>query len=126
MKKTNFSATIAIDTARSAFHFYSMIGGDKTTITHQVKNYAGAQFDADFFTRFKAAVREFAHQTPSDTVRKVTVVLPDNAVMIDTVRIPTIKGSNQMNKALDTALRGLFRNYDDLHVIAYVADQNKQ
>ena len=126
MKKTNFSATIAIDTARSAFHFYSMIGGDKTTLVHQVKNYAGAQFDADFFTRFKAAVREFAHQTPSDTVRKVTVVLPDNAVMIDTVRIPTIKGSNQMNKALDTALRGLFRNYDDLHVIAYVADQNKQ
>ena len=126
MQKTNFSATIAIDTARSAFHFYSMIGGDKTTISHQVKHYAGGQFDADFFTRFKAAVRDFAHQTPSEAVRKVTVVLPDNAVMMDTVRIPTIKKSSQMNKALDTALRGLFRNYDDLHVIAYVADQNKQ
>ena len=126
MQKSNFSATIAIDTDRSAFHFYSMIDGDKTTLKHHIRHYAGGQFDADFFTKFKAAVREFAQNTPSDTVRKVTVVLPDNAVMIDTVRIPTIKGSSQTNKALDTALGGLYRNYSDLHVIAHVADQNRQ
>ena len=126
MQKSNFSATIAIDTERSIIHFYSMIGGDKTTITHSVKSYTGGQFDDNFFARFKAAVREFAQKTPSDSVRKVTVVLPDNAVMIDTVRIPTIKGSAQTNKALDTALGGLYRNYSDLHVIAHIAEQNRQ
>ena len=126
MQKSSFSATIAIDTARNVFHFYSMIDGDKTTISHYIKGYTGSQLDDNLFLKFKDAVREFAQKVPSDTVQKVTVVLPDNAVTIDTVRIPTIKGSSQTNRALDTVLRGLFKNYDDLHVIANIEEQNKQ
>lgn len=126
MQKQNYSTTIAIDTERSAIHFYSMIGNDKSTIAHHIKSYAGGQLDEHFFDRFKEAVKEFAQDTPSETVRKVTVILPDNAVLTDTVRIPTMKGLGQTKKTLDITLGGLYRNYNDLRVVSHVAEQNKQ
>ncbi len=126
MQKSNYSTTIAIDAERSAFHFYSMIGNDRSTIAHHIKSYAGGQFNDDFFEKFKEAVKEFAENTPSETVRKVTVILPDNAVLTDTVRIPTMKGIGQTKKTLDVTLGGLYRNYNDLRVVSHVAEQNKQ
>ncbi len=126
MQKQLYSTTIAIDSERSAIHFYSMIGNDKSTIAHHIKSYAGGQLDEHFFERFKEAVKEFAQDTPSETVRKVTVILPDNAVLTDTVRIPTMKGLGQTKKTLDITLGGLYRNYDDLRVVSHVAEQNKQ
>ena len=126
MAKLNYSTTIAIDAERSAFHFYSMLGNDKATIAHQIKSYTGGQFDEDFFGKFKQAVKEFTKDTPSQSVRKVTVIIPDSAVLTDTVRIPTMRGVGQTKKTLDVMLGGLFRNYNDLRVMSYVAKQNKQ
>ncbi len=126
MAKSNYLTTIAIDSARSAFHFYSMIGDDKGTIAHHIKSYAGGRFDDEFFKKFKDAVEGFAADTPSESVRKVTVVLPDNAVLTDTVRIPTMKGFGQTKKTLDITLGGLYSNYNQLQFISHVAEQNKQ
>ena len=126
MQKLNHSTTIAIDAERSVFHFYSMIGNDKSTIAHRIKSYSGGQFDESFFVKFKEAVKEFAQETPSEAVRKVTVILPDKAVMTDTIRIPTMKGSGKTKKTLEVTLRGLYRNYNDLHIVSHVAEQNKQ
>ncbi len=126
MAKSNYMTTIAIDTNRSAIHFYSMVGNDKNSITHNIKSYAGVKLDENFFERFKDAVKDFAANTPSESIRKVTVILPDSAVLTDTIKIPTVKGSAQTQKMLDTTLGGLYRNYKDLHIIAQMADQNKQ
>ncbi len=125
MQKLNYSTTIAIDSERSAFHFYSMVGNDKSTIAHHIKSYAGGQFDEEFFKKFKEALKEFVRNTPSETARKVTVILPDNAVLTDTVKIPTMRGIGQTKKTLDITLGGLYRNYKDLRVISRVAEQNK-
>jgi hypothetical protein len=126
MQKLNYSTTIAIDAERSVFHFYSMMGNDKSTIAHHIKSYSGGHFDENFFARFKEAVKEFAKDTPSETVRKVTVILPDKAVMTDTIRVPTMKGAGKTKKALDVTLQGLYRNYNDLHIVSHIAEQNKQ
>lgn len=123
---SDYSTVIAIDAERSAIHFYSMFGSDKGTIAHHIKSYAGGRLDDHFFARFKEAVKEFAQDNPSEAVRKVTVILPDNAVVTDTVRIPTMRGIGQTKKALHTTLGGLYRNYKDLRVISRVVDQNKQ
>lgn len=126
MAKSNYMTTIAIDTNNSAFHFYSMIGNDKTTIAHNIKSYAGGRLDDEFFGKFKDAVKEFTANTPSESIRKVTVILPDSAVLTDTVKIPTMKGVGQTQKMLDVTLGGLYRNYKDMRIIAHMADQNKQ
>lgn len=126
MAKSDFLTTISIDSERSVFHFCSIVGNDKKTIEHSVKHYAGNRFDGDFFDKFKKAVTDYAQSTPSDAVRKVTVVLPDSAVMTDVLRIPTMKTKLQTKKALDTLLSGLYRNYSELRVNSQVAEQNKQ
>lgn len=126
MAKLNYTTTIAIDAQRSVIHFYSMVGNDKSSVVHKVKNYAGGIFDEKFFERFKHVLKDFVAKTPSESIRKVTVILPDLAVLTDTVKVPTVKGSGQTQKMLDVTLGGLYRNYSDLHIVAHMADQNKQ
>ncbi len=126
MAKLNYLTTIAIDTDRSVIHFYSMTGNDRSTIVHQVKSYRGAHFDVEFFETFKLAVKEYAMETPSESIRKVTVVLPDSAVLLDAIKVPTMKGSIQTKKALNVTLGNLYKNFADLRTLSYVADQNKQ
>ena len=126
MAKSNLMTTIAIDTDRSVIHFYSMTGSDKDSITHNIKSYAGAAFTETFFEKFKEAVKDYVENTPSESIRKITVVLPDSAVLTDMVKVPTVKGSAQMQKMLDVTLSNLYSNYKDLHIVAQMADQNKQ
>ena len=128
MAKTtnNYQTTIAIDTVRSTFHFYSMADNDPATISHTVKSYTGKLFDEDFFSKFKDAVKEFVDESPSEGMRKVTMILPDSAVLTDTIKMPTIKGFGQMKKAFEASLSALYRNYRDLRISSYAADQNKQ
>lgn len=126
-KKQNYLTTIAIDTQNSAIHFYSRFGGESAEITHRVKGFNGGHyFDEEFFVHFKEAVREFAEEYPSEGVRKVSVILPDSAVVTDAVKIPTMKGIGQTKKTLDVTLGGLYRNYAELRVVTNVAAQNKQ
>ena len=124
--KTRDSITVAIDSENSLFHFYSMLGGDKNTVIYHVKGFGGTLFDADFFKKFKLAVKEFVDANPSDKIRKVTVILPDSAIVTDAVKIPTLKGLGQTKKTLDVTLGGIYRNYSELRVSSRIAYQNRQ
>ena len=126
LSKSNYSTTIAIDAERSVFHFYSMFGNDRSAIAHNIKSYSGSLMDDDFFAKFKDAVKEFAENTPSETVRKVTVVLPNRAVVTDAVKMPTMRGGMQTKKMLDITLGGLFRNYGEMRTISHNMAQNRQ
>lgn len=125
MGKSN-SITIAIDTVRSTFDFYSIIGNDKSTIKHTVKTFAGAPFNDEFYKKFKEAVKEFVANTPAETIRKVSVVIPDAAVFTDTIKLPAVKSGSQAGKMLEASLQTLYRNYNDLIVLSYPAEMNKQ
>jgi hypothetical protein len=37
-----------------------------------------------------------------------------------------MKGAGKTKKALDVTLQGLYRNYNDLHIVSHIAEQNKQ
>ena len=125
-KKPVLSTTIAIDSEHSVFHFYSMEGNSASTIAHYVKRYTGNLFGEGFFDKFKDALREYSMRIPSDTVRKVTVVLPDKAVLTDIIKLPTMQGFGQTRKALSVTLESIYRNFEDLRGGSHVVDQNKQ
>lgn len=120
-----YLTTISIDTQRSVFHFYSQIGDEGSEIKHYIKGYTSVQFNDMFFQEFRGAIAEFIANMPTDSIRKVAVVLPDAVVLTDTIKIPTLKGIGQTSKTLESTLSGLYRNYKDLHVMARVIDQNK-
>lgn len=123
MAKQHDATAVAIDAEHSVFHFCSMHGG---VITHSVKNYGGMLFDQEFFDKFKSAVKDFAAENPAEGIRKVSVIIPDAAVLTDVVKIPNMRGFGQTRKALGATLDGLYRNYRDLRLVSGVAMQNKQ
>ncbi|MBR6794699.1 MAG: hypothetical protein IKM52_01150, partial [Clostridia bacterium] len=125
-KKPSYATSIEIDATHSAFHFYTMTGGDRATAVHTVKNFTGPLFDQEFFNKFKLAVKEFATDNPAEGIRKVTVIIPDAAVLADTVKLPTMRGFGQTKKNLSMALGGLYQNIADLRVVSYEAMQNRQ
>lgn len=138
MPKVNYAITIAIDDKHSVFHFYTMYENDKTfeneqaeennkyKITHTIKSYSSKELNDDFFEKFKTAVKQFVEDNPSEDVKKITVIVPDNAYLMDTIKIPTMKGFGQTRKTLDNNLRGLYKNFNDLKVNAIIKNQNKQ
>ena len=126
MGKLNYTTTIAIDTQRSAIHYYSMLGNDQSKIEHRIKNYSGYSLDDNFFTRFKEIINEFVAETPSESIRKISLILPDNAVAVDTVNVPTMRKKAATDNALGLALGEIYRNSADLKIMNHLAAQNKQ
>lgn len=126
MEKLTYSTTISIDTRTSTFHYYSMIGNDASTIEHRVKSYAGPAFDDAFYDAFKRALAEFFADIPSETVRKITLVLPDEIIATDAVNVPTMRMRHMTRNNLSLALGELYKNYADLSVQFYQAAQNRQ
>ena len=120
-----YLTTISIDPQRSVFHFYSQMDEEGSEIKHYIKAYTTPQFNDMFFEELKGAIAEFIANMPADAVRKVTVVLPDRAVLTDTFKIPTLKGFGQTSKTLESTMAGLYRNYRELYVASQVLDQNK-
>ncbi len=126
MEKLTYSTTISIDTRTSTFHYYSMVGDDISSIEHRVKSYAGLAFDDAFYDAFKRAIAEFFADIPSETVRKITLVLPDEVVATDAVNVPTMRMRHMTRNNLSLALGELYKNYPDLSVQFYQAAQNRQ
>lgn len=126
MAKLNYSTTIAIDTRRSTIHYYSMLGTDQSSIVHNVKSYGGYSFDEAFFTRFKEVISEFVAETPSESIRKISLILPDNAVALDTVNVPTMRSRGSTKNAIALTLGEIYRNSADLKMQYHVAAQNRQ
>lgn len=126
MGKLNYTTTIAIDTQRSAIHYYSMLGNNQEKIEHRIKNYSGHSLDENFFTRFKEIINEFVAETPSESIRKIALILPDNAIAVDTVNVPTMRKKAATDNALGLALGEIYRNSADLKIMNHLAAQNKQ
>lgn len=126
MAKSDNLTTISIDTRTSTFHFYTTADGNAASIEHHIKKYAGAHFSDEFYEKFKAALKDFVERHPAEGVQKVTLVLPDAAVLTDTVKIPTLRGPGQTKKSLEATLDGLYRNRKDLRIVSYMANQNRQ
>ena len=125
-RKNAVLTTIEVDAHHSAIHFYTMIGGDRSTIARHTRTYAGALFDGDFFKRFKLALREFAAANATDGIRKVTLIIPDAAVLNDVIKIPVIRGIGKTGRNLPHAMQALYSNYSDLRTATYLAYQNRQ
>lgn len=126
MLKKSFSTTIYIDTETSTINCTSMLGKDNVSLVHKVKHYSGGHFDETFFKTFGESVAEFAKERPSEFIGKTTLILPDNAVTLDIVNVPTMRKGGATRNALGNTLGELYRNLGELDVQSFIAAQNKQ
>ena len=108
---------VAIDVRRSAFHYYTKLGDDKNSVIHRVKNYAGLPFDESFYTKLKEALDDFTRDEPTDQIRRVAVILPDEAVAIDNIRLPALKTMRLVNNALSVKISEIYSNSEELKTL---------
>jgi len=126
MGKLKYSTTIAIDQRRSTIDCFSMLGNDTSRVEHRVKNYVGLIHDESFILRFKEVIGEFVAETPSESVRRISLIIPDNAVALDTVNVPTMRNRSLTANALNLTLGEIYANLGELKVLSHISAQNKQ
>lgn len=117
--------TIAIDPVISVVHFYKIDNADKSTIKCTDKNFKARPFSDAFIEEFTEIVKNYAQGNPSVGDAGITLVLPDRAVAMDAISVPTMK-KRKSTEAIDTAISGLYRNLDKLQMNKYLAFSNKQ
>ncbi len=114
---------IYVDTYHSEFCFYSIENGDKSTISRSRKSYRSKLYTVEFMAELTEAASDYkaGHSLP-DAV--VTLLLPDNAVAMDMIQLPSMN-RRRTDEALDASLKGLYRDTDTLMINRFLAVQNK-
>lgn len=121
------STVIGIDMRHGAIHYYSLPkGAHKQEAVHHVRFFAAPIFSEEFNMRFREALAEFAEAEPSQGVRRVALVLPDEAVALDHFRFPQMRTPRQLENALDAKLGTIYDNRNELQMNTVVVDKNKE
>jgi len=126
MSKSKISSAVVIDAANTDFLFCSAAGNGAPTVRSVANHHIGAHFDEDFFKNFSEALKSFAKSMPSGMSRKITVVLPDRAVLTDSVQLPAMRSTDRTEKMLDITLRNLYREDHSLQIVSREALRSKQ
>ena len=121
-----YMTVLSIDTRRGALHYYNVLGDKIDSVVHNVQNYAGAAFDEDFFKKFTDAVAKFVANEPSEVVRKVAFIVPDEIVALDNVRLPMLRSQKLIQNSLNTKLSDIYINRDKLTIRTFMAEKNRQ
>ena len=118
-----YMTVIGIDSRRGALHYYNVLGDNVESVEHSVKNYAGAAFTEDFYKKFTEALSKFVENEPSEEVRKVAFVVPDEVVALDHVNLPLLRSQKLLQNALTTKLGEIYLNYNDMTVRTHLAQK---
>ncbi len=122
----NNSVVVAVDMRRQVLHYYTMLGDDRASISHRVKNYKAKGLDEDFFAKLKDALAAFVEEAPFEDVQKAVVVLPDETVALDCLRLPNMRNPKHLQSAVNVKLSEIYANRAELKVLAVLADKNRQ
>lgn len=128
MAKNNaFSTVISVHPQNGQFLFYSCVGGDKSSLKYDVKNYKSRFFDEEFFTEFARCLGEYANANPSYAGKSafVTVLLPDPLIATTSFNIPGVNKKNTAN-LFKVAVEGTYANFNELKMNNFTVKQNKQ
>ena len=123
-KKYKNAICVGIDTDESCFDFYTMSNGDSGTVEITSKNYKGRLYSSVFMSELTEAVREFMSGRALQEDTSVTLLVPDNAVMIDTVSVPNMN-KKRNDKAVFDTITGIYKNRDDLAIKQFYAGNSK-
>lgn len=123
-KGTIGGTVIAVDSLAGTVQFCSPESGGNTLVTNAVP-YEARSFDADFFAKLGEAVKEQLALNPKMDVDEVSLILPDQLFLLDTVSIPVIH-RKAMQQSLSVAVETIYRNAAELNLMTYPVAQTKQ
>lgn len=114
---------IGIDTDAETISFYVDLG-DRREI-QQVVNYRGVPFSEEFYQKLDKGIKSYQQKNPSISMSKVSVVLPDHVVLMDTICVPAL-GRKTTDSSLEVAISAIYKNKKELRYRTYPLAQNRQ
>lgn len=115
------ATVISIEPRDKTIHCYSSV--DSKRIRHCVQTFKGQFFDGNFAAQFTKALGEFSKVCPIAT-NNINIVLPNSAVMIDFLDIPTLNAAATKNNINLTA-NALYKNFSSLKHYYFPVKQDK-
>ncbi len=123
--KPNISTVIEVLPDDDEIIFCSMNDENHASFQTESKKCKDILFSEEFFATFKALLAEYISAHPSASSSGIVIVLPNRAVALDTVNVPTLR-KKVSDKSLDAAISDLYRNIDDLNTKYAQIAQNRQ
>jgi hypothetical protein len=88
-------------------------------------SYEARAYDKEFFDKLGEAVKQQIEKTPAMDLQKVSLLLPDQLFLIDTITVPVIH-RKAMQQSLSIAVEAVYKNAEELNLMTYSVQQNKQ
>lgn len=123
--KVKFNTVVGINEQEKSLIFYSMLGDNKANVNMKRILYKCNLFDEEFFSLLSDEMGNYARENPSAQAAGVSIIVPDNAIITDTINIPAVNRkamANSFRVAVDT----MYVNHDDMKVNPLLAASNKQ
>ena len=121
-----YMTVIGIDSRRSVIHYYNVLGDNVETVEHSINSYAGAPFNEDFYKKLTETFAKFVENEPSEEVRKIAFVVPDDVVALDHINLPMLRSQKLLQNALDAKLGEIYINRDNLTFRTALAQKNRR
>ncbi len=122
-----FSTVISIRLHDKSVRFYSAVGGDKASIQMESKPLKSRPFTDEFYREFAKLLAEYSTTKVSfaGKAAKVTLIVPDSTVLMDSVNIPGVSRRSADNLTT-VAVEARYRNLSELRYNKYVSASNRQ
>lgn len=122
-----FTTVISIRMHDKSVRFYSAVGNDKSSIQMESKQFRAKPFTDEFYREFSKFLNDYSAAKPSyaGKAAKVTLLLPDQLVLTDSVNIPGVNRKSTENLT-SVALEARYRNLADLRYNKFILSSNKQ
>ncbi len=117
-------AVIAIEPLSETIHFCTATGDQRAMKTSSA-NYKPRAFDQEFYDRLTKIVKQQREKKPKMDLQKAAVILPDQLFLLDMVSVPMIH-RKAMQHSLSLAIESVYKNAEDLSLVTYPVQQNKQ
>ena len=124
-KTVNIESVIGIDADREIVSLYSITGSDKSSINYQMSGFKAKPFSHEFYDKLGAILGQFREDHPNIPMQKVSIVLPDSAVLTDMVNLPAIN-KKAIDSSLAASLSNIYGNSSDIKFNRMLVNQSKQ
>ncbi len=123
--KTKNAISVAVNPFKKSVEFYSIENFDKNTIVYKSVEFSSKLYSDEFYGELTNCVKNLASFSMAKEDCFVTVILPDNAVCVNTVNVPNIN-RRKNEEAVNATINGLYKNLSQLTVNKFLATQSKQ
>ena len=117
-------AVIAVEPLSETINFCTPTSDQSALLTNSA-NYKVRPFDQEFFDRLAKIVKLQQEKNPNMDLQRSAVILPDQTFLLDMISVPMIH-RKAMQHSLSLAIESVYKNAQDLNLLTYPVQQNKQ